>query len=183
MNTDEQHHIFALKEGNKESFKWLFERYSQAVHGYIRSLLKSNQWTEDVCAEVFLSVWTHRMNLKAETFEAYIFQIARNKVFNQLKKIAADARQEKEFIRRYHSHQEYMKEKEEWDQIRMELLKNEIENLPPKRKEIIERKYFKGQKDAQIARDMGITIHTVKAQLYQARTYLRAHFEEGTEDG
>lgn len=181
MNTDEQYHILALKKGNRESFKWVFDRYHQALYSYTWSLFKSDKWAEDICAEVFLAVWTHRENLKPQTFKSYIFQIAKNKVLNQLKKVAADTRQEKEFIRRYLDHSEHLRQHEEIIEVRMGLLKNEIDDLPPKRKEIIERKYFLGQKDAQIAQDMGITIHTVKAQLYKARLHLKSKLGDKTE--
>src|SRR5690625_1538266 len=56
----------------------------------------------------------------------------------------------------------------------MRLLKKEINNLPPRRKEILERKYFQDQKNAQIAKEMDISIHTVKVQLYKARLHLRS---------
>lgn len=174
MNKDEQHHLSALKKGNKESFKWLFDQYKIALHSYIHSLLKSDEWTDDVCSEVFIAVWYKRKHLRPETFKAYLFQIAKNKAFNQLKKIAADSRQEEEYLRRYQQYLDRNNENEGTFTIRKDLLKIEIDKLPPKRKEILERKYFQGQKNTKIAQDMGISIHTVKVQLYKARLYLKS---------
>ncbi len=179
LNKEEQHHISALQTGNRESFKWLFEHYKTPLHSYIHSLLKGDEWTDDVCAEVFVAVWNNRQNIQSETFRSYLFQIARNKTFNQLKKIAADTRQEAEFIRRYRINQGESYENETL-RYQEELLMQEIRKLPPKRKEIIERKYLQGQKNTQIAQDMGITIYTVKVHLYKARLYLKSRLGDGS---
>lgn len=177
MERDEQYHISALKKGSRKSFKWLFDQYKTPVYSYIRSLLKSNRWTEDICSEVFIAVWNNRQKIKPESFRPYIFQIAKNRVFNKLKKVAADTQQEEEYIRLYRESSETENKKEEGFQTKQNLLKEEIEGLPPKRKEIIERKYFLGQKNAQIAKDMGISINTVKVQLYKAHIFLRSRME------
>lgn len=174
VNTDEYYHISELKNGNRESFKWLFDRYKVTLYSYILSFLKSEKWVDDICSEVFIAVWINRQNIRAETFQSYLFQIAKNKIFNQLKKIAADSRQEEEFVRRYNVSQNWEEENELFQINQLDLLKMEIEKMPPKRKEIIQRKYFYGQKNTQIARDMGITIHTVKVQLYKARHFLKS---------
>lgn len=177
MYSDEQYHILALKNGSKDSFRWLFNRYHHTLCSYIWSIFKNDQWTEDICSEVFIAVWLHRENLKPESFEAYIFQIAKNKVLNRLKKTAADARQEEEFVRRHLDYINTVKRDEENHRQKMDLLKNEMNNLPPRRKEILERKYFQGQKNAQIAQEMDISIHTVKAQLYKARLHLKSRLK------
>lgn len=178
LNKKEQHHLSALKDGNRESFKWLFDRYKIAVYAYILSMFKSEKWADDVCSEVFIAIWNNRESLQTDTFKSYLFQIAKNKTLNQLKKIAADARQEEEFIRRYRENQVKYYETETFG-YGEQLLKQEIEKLPPRRKEIIERKYFQGQKNTQIAQDMGITINTVKVHLYKARLYLKSRLGDG----
>lgn len=178
MERDEQFHILALRKGSRKSFKWIFERYKFPVYTYVRSLLKSDKWTEDISAEVFISIWEHRQKLRSATFKSYIFQIARNRAFNQLKKIAADTLQEEEYVRHYQESVENAEDREEANRTRKDLLEIEIKGLPPKRKEIIERKYFLGQKNAQIAEDMGISINTVKVHLYKARVFLRSRLGE-----
>lgn len=171
---DEQRHISAVNEGSKASFKWLFDKYKMPLYNYILSLLKSEKWADDVCAEVFIAIWKNRSHLRPESFQSYLFLIAKHKTFNRLKKVAADAQQEEEFIRRYLNQPGYSTESTFMDADREKLLKQEINNLPAKRKEILERKYYKGQKIHQIAREMGIAQQTVKVQLYKARLYLKA---------
>ncbi len=174
MERDEQYHISALRKGNRESFQWIFDQYKIPLYSYIVSLLKSDKWAEDICSEVFITVWNNRKNLRSGTFKSYIFQIAKNRVFNKLKKIAADSRQEDEYIRYYQESTESSARKNELTGSRQSLLEKEIKELPPKRKEIIERKYFRGQRNAEIAKDMGISINTVKVQLYKAQLFLRS---------
>src|SRR5690625_255705 len=127
MYSDEQYHILALKSGNRDSFKWLFNKYHPVLCSYIWSMFKSDKWTEDICSEVFIAVWLHRESLKPESFKSYIFQIAKNKVFNRLKKIAADTRQEEEFVRRHLDYIETVREDEEDHRSKMRLLKRSEE--------------------------------------------------------
>lgn len=174
MERQEQYHIIAFIKGNRTSFRWVFDRYKTPLYSYVHSLLKSDKWTEDICSEVFISIWENREKIHPETFESYVFQIARNRVFNKLKKVAADSRQEEEYLRRYRESTARTDEMEEVVQARRVLLEEEIQNLPPRRKEILQRKYFHGQANTQIAKDMGISINTVKVHLYKAHLFLRS---------
>lgn len=177
---DEQRHISAIVEGSKESFKWLFDQYKMPVYTYILSLLKSEKWADDVCSEVFLAIWKNRSHLRPETIQSYIFQIAKHKTFNRLKKVAADTQQEREYFRRYLSQASLYIDETSKDSNQEKLLMEAISNLPAKRKEILERKYYKGQRIQQIAQEMGIAKHTVKVQLYKARLFLKARLGGNT---
>jgi|GEM_PF-5702013 len=111
---------------------------------------------------------------KTRIFQIIYFSDSQKQSFQSTKKIAADTRQEEEFVRRHLDYIETVREDEEDHRSKMRLLKKEINNLPPRRKEILERKYFQDQKNAQIAKEMDISIHTVKVQLYKARLHLRS---------
>jgi len=94
--------------------------------------------------------------------------------------VAADTQQEREYFRRYLSQASLYIDEASKDSNQEKLLMEAISNLPAKRKEILERKYYKGQRIQQIAQEMGIAKHTVKVQLYKARLFLKARLGGNT---
>src|SRR5690625_1451482 len=109
---------------------------------------------------------------KTRIFQIIYFSDSQKQSFQSTKKLAADTRQEEEIVRRHVDYIETVREEEEDHRSKMRLLKKEINNLPPRRKEILERKYLQDQKNAQIAKEMDTSIHTVKVQLDKARLHL-----------
>src|SRR5690625_3301293 len=111
---------------------------------------------------------------KTRIFQIIYFSDSQKQSFQSTKKIAADTRQEEEFVRRHLDYIETVREDEEDHRSKMRLLKKEINNLPPRRIEIRKPKSFQDQTNAQIAKAMDITTHAVKVQLCKAGLHLRS---------
>lgn len=69
-------------QGDDDAFKPLFVWYYAGVKKYVLRCIKNDSWAEDMAIEVLARIWEKRQVIKAETFEAYLFTIARNKVIN-----------------------------------------------------------------------------------------------------
>jgi len=80
-----------LKKGNRDAFFFIYEEYHAKLYAYIVKFAKAPAFAEDILQEVFLKVWEHRLKINPFlSFNAYVYKICRNVLFDYIKKMAAD---------------------------------------------------------------------------------------------
>ena len=76
-----------IKANQIKAFDQLYERYSQNLYRFARSLLKTHEDAEAVVQEVFFQVWNKRKELSGhKSFQSFLFTIAYNVIIGQLRK-------------------------------------------------------------------------------------------------
>ena len=169
---EEKKQIILLKQGSKEAFTALYNRYWRQVYNFSRLYLANQSAAEEVVQEVFIKVWEAREFMREEdNFKGLLFIITRNLIFNHHRK---------------HVNEEYYKVtvlsamEEPYnveEQIEAkdlgEYIDTLINELPPKRKEIfnLSRKEHKSYKE--IALLLNISEKTVENQISEALKYLK----------
>src|SRR5258708_7014412 len=75
------------KEGNKEAFKELIDRYSSHLYNFSARLAGKNN-ASDIVQETFIKVWGNmeRFDPKKASFKTWIFTIAKNSITDFLRK-------------------------------------------------------------------------------------------------
>lgn len=86
--SDKQCHTNLLQwlDGKDEQFSAVYDHYHPKVYRYALRYLKNNTGAEEVAAEVMIKIWEKRNFVNADTFENYLFTIARNKVITEWRK-------------------------------------------------------------------------------------------------
>lgn len=164
--------IALVARDDREAFHRLFYRYHSHVFHFIRSLVKEDASAEDLAQEVFIKVWTHRESLTmVQSFEAYLFRIARNAVKDHVKGLAVRAGH----LNRYSLRQERaLRFEEEFIAQESERIIREIVGrMPEQRRKIFEMSRYKGMKNEEIARELGITKKTVENHINAALKEVR----------
>jgi RNA polymerase sigma-70 factor (ECF subfamily) len=69
-------------QGDDDAFRPLFTYYYAGVKKYVLRCIKNDSWAEDIAIEVLARLWEKRQVIQEETFENYLFTIARNKIIN-----------------------------------------------------------------------------------------------------
>ena len=84
--TDEELAIL-YKEGNKEAFKGLINRYTFPLYNFTAHIVNQND-ASDVVQEIFIKTWKsiHKFDEKKASFKTWIFTIARNTAIDFLRK-------------------------------------------------------------------------------------------------
>src|SRR3954452_22633828 len=78
--------VSIAKEGDERAFEILYERHSQAIHRYCRSLLRSTQEAEDVKQEVFvLAISALRRGAEPDMFRPWLYRVAHNACMSHLR--------------------------------------------------------------------------------------------------
>src|SRR4030066_606393 len=72
--------------GDKDAFTELIERYERPLRYFINRLLDNSELTEDIFQDTWLTVIRRIHGLRElDAFPAWLYRIARNKVYQKLK--------------------------------------------------------------------------------------------------
>ena len=76
-----------IREGNEEAFKSLFETYFTPLCRFIYLYLDDKAVAEELAMDIFIYLWENRDTFHIQlSLKAYLFQAARNKCLNELRK-------------------------------------------------------------------------------------------------
>ena len=86
-NENDEEIITSHKEGNRDAFKVLINRYSSPIYNFVAHLINKND-APDIVQEVFLKVWKniHKFDSAKASFKTWIFTIAKNSATDFLRK-------------------------------------------------------------------------------------------------
>ncbi len=162
-----------IKSGQLKAFDQLYERYSQNLYRFARSLLKNHEDAEEVVQEVFYRVWNKRKDLSVrKSFQSFLFTIAYNVIIDQLRKRVKDQKYEQFLVNQA---QRNLINSE--DDLEFQDLKNEVEyaiyELPQKRKQIYQMSREEGLSYKEIADRKQIKIKTVENHINLALRHIR----------
>ncbi len=161
-------HIAAqIKDGDEKAFAQLYQKHNRPLYWLAFRYLKSQAMAEDAVQEIFFRFWINRAKLDiSSNIKSLIYTSLKNHTLNTLRnegraiannyKILNDSEQFQE--------DEYL----EFDSdSRSEKVKDIINNLSPRKKEIFELKMDGTLSNEEIATKLNISINTVKATYAQ----------------
>jgi DNA-directed RNA polymerase specialized sigma24 family protein len=162
---DEATLLLKVANGDEISFRQLFEHYWDNIYGVALAYTKSTVIAEEMVQDVFLKIWLNREKLAmVEKFDGYLFTVARNHIFNELRKKV----KEEPFI---DSLLNYFQETSGSPE----------KQLPPQQRIIYCLCRQDGLSQDEIATKLQISRHTVKSHMNKAlkfiRNFLHLHFE------
>jgi len=153
-----------IREGDKLAFRHLFESYFTTLCRFMHLYIKDTNIVEELALDIYTYVWENRKTLQIQlSFKAYLFQAARNKCLNELrkKKNTVSINQEEIDI-------------EETDVMSLEtdelyrLIQEAVLALPDKCREVFKLSRTENLSNQEIATQLNISVKTVEAQITKA---------------
>ena len=165
--------LLMLKSGDQLAFSEIYQRYWPILYRHAFRMLKSDTESEDVVQDTFIKLWNAAPNLPDHTaLGAYLYTMVRNSVLNIIAKSSVHASYrsdlERFMVDGYELSDHLIREK-----ILAKLIEQEIQQLPPRMREVFERKRIDHLSYKEIAEAMDISELTVKTQMNKAITILR----------
>mgnify|MGYP006272019991 CR=1 FL=1 len=163
------------QNGDEEAIRLIFEQYYYRVIGFVRRYVDSTD-IEDVTQDVFIRVLRNIHNVeKAGAFEGYLFQAAKNRCINWLRK--------KHRVRgmmdlMWHAVGAWRETVVKNDQRRATTLTILMEALPPEDQKILEMFYIYKHSRAEMASLLKQSSATVYRKLASARAKLLQRADE-----
>lgn len=159
--------------GDEKAFELIFHHYRHKIYHYAFHLFEDRDKADELVQDVFLKVWLSRDKiLEVESFDAWLFIIARNKTFDALKRISLESSRKAAIAGSFVQDPETAEIKlinKENEQI----LHHALGRLSPQQKLIFTLSRHQGMKHAEIADRLNISRHTVKTHLVHALKVLR----------
>jgi RNA polymerase sigma-70 factor (ECF subfamily) len=169
-----------LRRQDADALDALTQRYRPYVFGLLLNMLRDVGVREDVeelCADVFLSLWQHAADPEPGQLKAGLGSVARNKAKNWL-------RQRRELPMDPDSLELSLPDGSpglEDEAIRAELaaaVRKAVDSLRPKDRTVFLRYYFYLQPVERTARELGLAPASVRSRLSRGRALLRKKLEK-----
>lgn len=163
-----------LREGSEPAFNALYRLHSKMLLANIRSLVKDQEIAKELLQDLYLKVWENRASINPDkSFRSYLFTIARNMVYDHLRRVALDSRAKlrllNEAVEAYeHNHSALD------DVANTALLQSAVENLSPQCREVYRLSRIEGKSHEEISTIMGISLSTVNNHIVRAKREVRS---------
>ena len=162
-----------IAEGDESAFRQLFDEHWQNIYGVAYMLTKSRPMAEDMIQEIFMKLWIKRKQLpKVENFRNYLFIVARNHIFNELKKRSTDILFTNHLVE-YFGDTKETPEKKLLQKEAEQIIGGIVERLPQQQKMIYRLSREEGLSRHEMADRLGITPNTVRNHLARALEMIR----------
>lgn len=169
--------ILRLKEGDQTALELLFHFYYLGLVMYSAQFTADRMEAEEIVQDFFVRLWQrHRQIIPTDSLKGHFFSSVKNRCLNILK----HKKVEEKFVRK-------MLELSDWnlaydpdlhlDSELQEKVKNSIDLLPEKCREIFIMSRINGQKNDEIASVFEISKRTVETQIGKALKVFRFKFE------
>lgn len=173
MDNDETMELIErLTNGEEKAFIHLVDLYSSRLFGYALTLTNDHTLAEDILQNVFLNTWENRKTLRINSsLQNYLFKSIYNQFINQYKKNRSTMVLEQKYFEALDKAAQ-KHDDSSWEKV-MARITLEIENLPPKCKEVLLLSRKEGLTNIEISEYLKVSIKTVEAHLTKAFGVLR----------
>jgi RNA polymerase sigma-70 factor (family 1) len=167
-----------VAKGDEPAFRQVYDHYRQRIYNLGMYLTRSEIMAEEMVQDVFMKTWENRLQLKKiDHFNAWLRTVAKNTASNYLRNLAT----ERLALTRISARQgasnlvtEDTVTGREYDQI----LQESIRQLPAQQQKVYKLSRIEGMKQDEIAREMGISVYTVKEYMKLALRSIRKSLED-----
>lgn len=169
----------AIRENDKMAFSEIFERFWNKAHKMAFSKTASNEVSEEIVQDVFLTIWIKRGSLNIENFYPYLYSCVRNRALNYIESQLA---QEKKwnFYKQFIPHTERTTEESvEYDSL-VEALEHGMNKLPVKSKRVFQLSRMEGRSVSEIAALLNLSEKAIEYHITQSLKRLRVHLKDFT---
>ena len=171
----EEKAIKKIREQDPEGLRALMDRYIPYVSAVVWNILRYAMAAEDaeeVVSDVFLAAWDQGEDLQVGKVKAWLGAVAQNKAKNKLRQLGKELPLEEDLLELSDgvTPQDRLEQQEE-----AALVRQAVDALPPKDREIFLRHYYYAQSVEEIAQKLKMPASTVKSRLRRGRMKLKDH--------
>ncbi|MBS1653498.1 MAG: sigma-70 family RNA polymerase sigma factor [Bacteroidetes bacterium] len=165
--------MYRFSKGDEKAFDALFRQHYKTLYFFADSFGLEKMEKEDIVEEAFVKAWTQRENFtNVKAFRSFLYVVVRNSALNVIRSNTRKKNTLKEFALMGADHEADFSEKIMKAEMIREILQ-EIEQLPPLYKEVIELSYLKQLNAKQIAEQLGRPVQTIRVQHLRGLSLLR----------
>lgn len=163
--------IKQINNNDRNAFKGLFQLYYDDLVTYANNYLYDLPASEDIVQDVFIYIWEHSNTIHIEkSLNSYLHIMVRNRCLNYLKALKiTDNCNFLELTASLISENNLDSFIEDDKEIIYNQILKIVESMPDKMQQVFKLKFLNGYKYAEIAKELDVSINTVKTQLKRAK--------------
>ncbi|AZB25112.1 MULTISPECIES: RNA polymerase sigma factor [Bacteroidota] len=170
---DEKGLLLRLHKGDRYAFEQLYNAYKKNILGHLLFLFKSEELAQDIAQETFMAVWESCRQIDPDkNFKSYLYTIATNKAYDLFRKANSD--------KSLYDTLAVVTEQSDnhvYDNIikkeRSEQLHQILSKMPAQQRLVFRMAKLEGYSYEEIAKQVGITRHTVNTHIKRANAFLK----------
>lgn len=163
----------SLKAGNSQVMITFFDLYYAPLCFFAYRLIRNRPAAEDIVEDSFMKLWKKHTDFESvQNIKAFLYITTRNACLNFLKQHQRDSASIRELAYLASEKEDHILN----SMVRTEVLREiyqEIEKLPAQSRKVFKMSILENMKNQDIARQLDISIHTVKNQKMRAMQLLR----------
>ena len=178
--------LLRLGAGDEQAFRELFGRYAAVAHALAFRLVRQAQVAEEIVQEAFLAVWRSpdRYDAARGSVRSWLMGTVHHRAVDAVRREQAQRRRAEQAAGLGPGIVE-----DPVDDVlaaidlprERRLVRTALGELPAEQRDVIQRMYFDGLSQSQIAERTGLPLGTVKSRTLLAMRRLRAHLGEGSQ--
>ncbi|ARS41931.1 hypothetical protein CA265_20645 [Sphingobacteriaceae bacterium GW460-11-11-14-LB5] len=162
-----------LKQGDKNAFVEIFERYYNLLIIYADKKLRNRQEAEDVVQEVYVSLWNRHESINIESsLASYLYRAVRYEILD----IFSHQKVEDKYLQSLDTYAKNFSEQADYrvrEKEIIEIINKQIDLLPTKMKEVFLLSRKENLSHREIAEVLGTTEENVSRHITRALKILR----------
>ena len=164
--------ILQFKQGNREAFTELFERYRQPVYGFFRRRLNDRGRAEELAQETFLAVIRGATRYEPRAlFRTYLYSIALNLLRAERRRLSRSVHESLDADNGERQGAAAQIENSAFDEGIW--VRDAIGHLDESHREVLMLREYEQLSYAEIAELLRVPLNTVRSQLFRARMALK----------
>lgn len=172
-------YINELRLKNIDALNYIVDTYSNILFKVAYSVLNNREYSEECINDVFMEIWSNidKFRSDEEKFKNWICTIAKYTAIDMLRKI------------KKHDNNLSIDDKIEYKGDSIErnfensndllIIRNEINSMNTRDKEIFIRRFYYGEKIKEISKSLGISENAVNIRILRGRKMLSERLEKG----
>ena len=166
--------FIGLKRRDETALSVLFDTYYEKLYLFAEKYIYDSDKAHDIVQDVFLKIWENAERLElTSSIQHYLFASVRNGCLNYLKSLQIEDRNNRKYAEAYIESQNVdMVDDEEL----LACVRQVLDELPEKCREVCLLRFVEGYKYAEIAVRLDMNENTVKAQLHRGMERLKQAF-------
>jgi RNA polymerase sigma-70 factor (ECF subfamily) len=178
IHLSDQQLLPLFKNGDREAYSEIFERYSRLLLRHTFRLLNDKAEAHDVVQDVFLMLWQKRDSLDSElALSSFLYTSVRNRIFNLLYHQKVVIKYAESF-NRFAVEGSNITEDTVREHELAKIIEREIAHLPERMRQVFLLNKKHGLSYHQIAEQLNISPDTARQQVYKAVKILKPKIDE-----
>jgi len=169
----EQVLLLRCQIGDMDALAELIGRYERPLRYFINRLLDDSELTEDIFQDTWLTVIRRIHGLREiDAFPAWLYRIARNKVYQQLRKKRNVSGLDENIAVEDHA------EEDDFSVEDAAKVHKGLKEVPPEYREVLMLRFLEQMSYQQISQVLNCKLGTVRSRIYYAKIALKRKLEK-----